>query len=107
MTGAEQSDKDEGSSAAAAAPIAPVQASPAAIAAAIIEWDRRGRLVDDESYVQNSAPVVARSFHELLPELKSMTLLFRSALLCTSAEIAREARPFLDRADAVIKRAGG
>ena len=44
--------------------------SPASIAAAIIEWDRRGRLVDDESYVQNNAPIVARAFWALREALE-------------------------------------
>lgn len=43
----------------------------------------------------------------LLAELKSTTLLLRTALLCTSVEIARQARPFLDAADAAIARAEG
>lgn len=45
--------------------------------------------------------------HDLLAELKNMTLLFRVALLCTTVEIAREARPHLDAADAAIARAEG
>ena len=53
-------------SAAVAAPFENEQTpSPAAVAAAIIEWDRRGRLVDDESYVQNNAPTVARAYYDL------------------------------------------
>lgn len=42
---------------------------------------------------------------ELLAELKAVTLLLRAALLCTSVEVVREARPFLDKADTVIARA--
>lgn len=43
---------------------------PTSIAAAIIEWDRRGRLVDDESYVQNNAPVIARVLWDAVAALK-------------------------------------
>lgn len=42
---------------------------------------------------------------ELLTQLKRMTLLARGALLCTSAEIAREAKPMLAAADAAIAKA--
>lgn len=42
---------------------------------------------------------------ELLAELKNMTLLFRAALLCTSVEIARAARPHIAAAEAAIAKA--
>ena len=32
-----------------------------AMARRIVDWDERGRLVDDESWVQNNAPLVARA----------------------------------------------
>jgi len=64
---------EESSSAAVAAPLEQEQAlSHAAAATAIIEWDRRGRLVDDESFVQNNAPAVARSFYDLFDALDEL-----------------------------------
>lgn len=46
-----------------------------------------------------------RANAELLTQLKRITLLARGALLCTSAEIAREAKPMLAAADAAIAKA--
>ncbi len=61
---------------------------------------------------RTAAEVVANAHltaaaHDLLAELKNMTLLFRAALLCTTVEIAREARPHLDAADKAIAKAEG
>lgn len=42
---------------------------------------------------------------ELLNSLRTMRLLFQSALLCTNVEIARQAKPFLDESAALIKKA--
>jgi len=42
---------------------------------------------------------------DLLASLKQMTSLFKSALLCTSVKIAREGRPFIDEAEAIIRKA--
>ena len=42
---------------------------------------------------------------DLLAQLKSVTLLLRTALLCTTVEIAHEAKPFLAAADAAIANA--
>lgn len=44
---------------------------------------------------------------DLLAELKQMRLLFQSALLCTTVEIAREAKPFLNSSAAAIAKAEG
>jgi len=44
---------------------------------------------------------------ELLAELKSMTLLFKIALLSTTLEIAKQARPLIDKAEAAIAKAEG
>ena len=44
---------------------------------------------------------------DLLESLRAVTPLLRMALLSTTVEIAREARPFLDAADAAIANAGG
>lgn len=41
----------------------------------------------------------------LAAELKGMTMLFRTALLSTTVEIAREAKTFIDAADAAIANA--
>lgn len=65
--------KQKNGSAAVAAPLPPVVGSPVAIATAIIEWDRRGRLVDDESFVQNNAATLARSFCGLFEALRNIT----------------------------------
>ncbi len=42
---------------------------------------------------------------ELLESLREVTMLLKFALLSTTAEIAKEAKPFLDRADAAIRKA--
>lgn len=41
----------------------------------------------------------------MLGALKDITPLFQTALLCTTVEIAREAKPFIDKARAAIAAA--
>lgn len=42
---------------------------------------------------------------ELLAQLRTTQMLFKMALLSTTVEIARQAKPILEQTDALIKRA--
>lgn len=64
------------------------------------------RIADERNEFKREVERLRELNAELLRELKSMTFLARAALLCTSVEIARDAKPLLAAADAVIAKAG-
>lgn len=62
------------------------------------EWEAFNAECKANAHLIGAAP-------DLLAELKNMTLLFKAALLCTSVEIARDAKPHIAAAEAAIAKA--
>ena len=59
--------------------------------------------LDDAAFI-----VKAANHHEGLVEaLREMTLLFKSALLCTTPEIAKDGMAYVRKADALLSKATG
>lgn len=54
--------------------------SPVHIAGRILEWEENGKLVDDESWVQNNAPALAHAYMELYVWREAFADLIRTAI---------------------------
>lgn len=67
---------------------------PVDIAGRILEWEENGKLVDDESWVQNNAPALAAAYMELYVWRDAFAYLVRTALGEAATASTREEQVF-------------